>query len=187
MTSPGLIVVGSGPAGVSAAEAFRQHNKTDTVQILTDDPALPYLRPPLSKEFLRGEAEAADGELHPADWFSENGVELIHAAGADGIDVAERYVSAGGTRYPYRWLALACGAVLLVWVERSIWTSIRRLGRASDLVVLAAPAADLEDASSSGARRSASSARRRSTRSAIAMCVCCRASSPSAARSYRAV
>jgi 3-phenylpropionate/trans-cinnamate dioxygenase ferredoxin reductase component len=105
-----LVIVGSGPAGVSAAEAFRQHNSQDTVRILTDDPALPYARPPLSKEFLRGEADAADGELHPADWFDDNGVELVHAAGVEGVDVADYSVSAGGTRYPYRWLVLACGA-----------------------------------------------------------------------------
>ena len=34
-------------------------------------------------------------------------------------------------------LALACGVVLLLWTERAIWTSIRRLGKASDLLVLA--------------------------------------------------
>jgi ABC-type transport system involved in multi-copper enzyme maturation permease subunit len=34
-------------------------------------------------------------------------------------------------------IALAFGLVILLWVERSLWTSIRRLGRASDAVVLA--------------------------------------------------
>jgi 3-phenylpropionate/trans-cinnamate dioxygenase ferredoxin reductase component len=38
----GLVIVGSGPAGVSAAEAFRQHNPDDPIRIITDDPALPY-------------------------------------------------------------------------------------------------------------------------------------------------
>ena len=33
-------------------------------------------------------------------------------------------------------LALACAAILLVWTERAIWSSIRRLGKASDLLVL---------------------------------------------------
>ncbi len=71
MTSPGLIIVGSGPARVSAAEAFREHNSDDSVTILTGDAALPYARPPLSKEFLRGDAEAQDTELRPARWFDE--------------------------------------------------------------------------------------------------------------------
>ncbi|WP_264068950.1 NAD(P)/FAD-dependent oxidoreductase [Mycolicibacterium komossense] len=54
MTESGLIVIGSGPAGVSAAEAFREHNADLPVTIVTDDPHLPYARPPLSKDYLRG-------------------------------------------------------------------------------------------------------------------------------------
>ena len=110
MTFTGLIIVGSGPAGVSAAEAFRQHNSDHTIRILTDDPALPYARPPLSKEFLRGDAEVADAELHPGQWFDERSIELVHTGGIEVIDVADQHVTAGETSYPYRWLVLACGA-----------------------------------------------------------------------------
>jgi 3-phenylpropionate/trans-cinnamate dioxygenase ferredoxin reductase component len=105
-----LIIVGSGPAGVSAAEAFRKHNADDPVRIVTDDPDLPYERPPLSKEFLRGDAEAADAQLHPAQWFDDNGIELVSTSGVDAIDTSQQQVTAGGNRYPYRSLVLACGA-----------------------------------------------------------------------------
>ena len=105
-----LIIVGSGPAGVSAAEAFRQHNAVDPVRIVTDDPDLPYERPPLSKEFLRGDAEAADAQLHPAQWFDDNAIELVPTSGIDAIDSSRQQVTAGGNRYPYRSLVLACGA-----------------------------------------------------------------------------
>lgn len=110
MTAPGLIIVGSGPAGVSAAEAFRQHNPHDPVRILTDDSALPYARPPLSKEFLRGDAEAADAELHPGQWFDEKAIELVRTGGVAAIDLTDQRVTAAGKSYPYRWLVLACGA-----------------------------------------------------------------------------
>jgi 3-phenylpropionate/trans-cinnamate dioxygenase ferredoxin reductase component len=110
MESTGLVVIGSGPAGVCAAEAFRHHNPDDPIRIVTDDPALPYARPPLSKEFLRGDAEPADTELHPAAWFDERSIELVQAVGVDAIDVAGHYLTADGKHYPYRWLVLACGA-----------------------------------------------------------------------------
>ncbi len=108
MTEPGLIVVGSGPAGVSAAEAFRRHDSERSVTILTEDPALPYARPPLSKEFLRGAETSVD--LHPASWYADRDIELVRGVAVQAVDTAERVVAAGGNRYPYRSLVLACGA-----------------------------------------------------------------------------
>ena len=54
MTNAGLIVIGSGPAGVAAAEAFRARSADSPVRIFTTDSQPPYQRPPLSKDFLRG-------------------------------------------------------------------------------------------------------------------------------------
>ena len=98
------------PRASSAAEAFRDNNSGDSVTILTDDPAMPYERPPLSKEFLRGDAEADDTLLHPAGWFGERSIDVVRTGGVDAIDIAERRVMADGTRYPYKWLVLACGS-----------------------------------------------------------------------------
>ena len=70
MSQPEIIVVGSGSAGVSAAEAFRRHRAETPVRVLTADPAVPYARPPLSKEYMRG--DDSDINLHPADWFDNH-------------------------------------------------------------------------------------------------------------------
>jgi 3-phenylpropionate/trans-cinnamate dioxygenase ferredoxin reductase subunit len=103
-----LLVVGSGPAGIAAAEAFRERNPEGTVRVLTTDPHAPYERPPLSKDYLRG--EDSDVALHPSEWYVERSIELINALRVDAIDVAAQEVIAGGERYSYHALVLACGA-----------------------------------------------------------------------------
>jgi 3-phenylpropionate/trans-cinnamate dioxygenase ferredoxin reductase subunit len=108
MNETGLIVVGSGPGGVSAADAFRQHERDLPVRILTADTEAPYLRPPLSKDFLRGGSD--DVSLHPADWYAERRIDLQLGAKVLVLDPAAHTVSVSGNTYTYTSLVLACGA-----------------------------------------------------------------------------
>jgi 3-phenylpropionate/trans-cinnamate dioxygenase ferredoxin reductase subunit len=108
MDSSGLVVIGSGPAGVSAAEAFRELHRDRSVSILTADVDLPYERPPLSKDYLRGDTD--DVALHPPEWFHERNIEVVPRTTIDRIDVAGRRVLAGGTSRPYSTLVIASGA-----------------------------------------------------------------------------
>lgn len=108
MTKPGVIIVGSGPAGVAAAESFREHDTAAPVRILTAEVDVPYARPPLSKEFLRGQTD--DVALHPAQWFDDRGIEISHGAPVDRLDLTERVVHAGERRHVFDTLILACGA-----------------------------------------------------------------------------
>ena len=108
VTESGLIVVGSGPAGVAAAESFRGHDADTRVRILTADVDLPYARPPLSKEFLRGETD--DVALHSAQWFDDRAIELITDAPVDRLDLKEHALYVGERCYEFDTLILACGA-----------------------------------------------------------------------------
>ena len=45
--------------------------------ILTADTDEPYQRPPLSKEFLRGDTD--DVSLHPLSWFAERDLDVTRA------------------------------------------------------------------------------------------------------------
>ena len=107
--APGFVAIGSGPAGLSAAETFRSKHPHIPVRILTADPALPYAKPPLSKEYLCGREAKLD--LHSPGWFARNNVELIRGVTVDHIDLPrQEVVTEGGRRYPYWHLMLGCGA-----------------------------------------------------------------------------
>jgi NADPH-dependent 2,4-dienoyl-CoA reductase/sulfur reductase-like enzyme len=108
VTQPGAIIVGSGPAGVAAAESFRDHDADTPVRIFSADVDLPYARPPLSKEYLRGETD--DVALHAQRWFDERAIEFRCDAPVDRIDIAERTVHVGDQRHVFDTLILACGA-----------------------------------------------------------------------------
>jgi NADPH-dependent 2,4-dienoyl-CoA reductase/sulfur reductase-like enzyme len=101
--------VRSGPAGVSAAEAFRRENAELPIRIVTADTAWPYVRPPLSKEFLRGEDH--DVGLHPPHWFEARSIDPV-----ERVDTAERAVATrAGRRYggPVAVTGIEAGAVHL--------------------------------------------------------------------------
>lgn len=110
MVAPGFLAIGSGPAGVSAAETFRRRHPDIPVRILSADPALPYAKPPLSKEYLCG--GHTNLELHTAGWFARHDIDLHLGVSVEHIDVdAHEVVTAGGARYPYWHLVLASGSV----------------------------------------------------------------------------
>lgn len=115
MTAPaqhsphGLVVVGGGPAARAAALAFREARGTGSVVVLSDDTAAPYDRPPLSKDFLRGDAEASSLSL--GEEYGEKDITLVLGATVAELDAAARTVrTAAGETYAYTACVLATGA-----------------------------------------------------------------------------
>lgn len=72
-----LVVIGSGPAGHAAAKAYRKSGGRGPLLLLSADVHLPYNRPPLSKDFLRGESAATDLALEDESFFVENEIEMV--------------------------------------------------------------------------------------------------------------
>ena len=54
-----IVIVGGGPAALSTARSYREAGGGASVELVCAEPHLPYNRPPLTKEFLRGELEPA--------------------------------------------------------------------------------------------------------------------------------
>jgi 3-phenylpropionate/trans-cinnamate dioxygenase ferredoxin reductase subunit len=106
----GLLIVGGGPAGFSAAKAYRQQEQDSPVAIVTDELLMPYERPALTKEFLRGEVEFEQLPLEPETWLDEQAVALIGGR-AVALDADRRELSlSGGRSLGYETCLLATGA-----------------------------------------------------------------------------
>ena len=106
-----VVIVGAGHAGGSAAAFLRQYGHTGPIVLIGEEPLLPYQRPPLSKGWLKGEADADSLSLKPAEWYAENKVSLRLGGVVTRINRAEQVVYlASGEACPYDYLILATGA-----------------------------------------------------------------------------
>jgi NADPH-dependent 2,4-dienoyl-CoA reductase/sulfur reductase-like enzyme len=105
-----LVVIGGGPAGLSAARSYRQAGGSGAVALICDEERIPYHRPSLTKELLRGEMDESDLAIEPAEWFAEQAIAFV-AARAVGIDPDTRQANARlpDRRHRHRRRAVAPG------------------------------------------------------------------------------
>ncbi|MGZ9113145.1 MAG: NAD(P)/FAD-dependent oxidoreductase [Brevundimonas sp.] len=106
-----VVIIGAGHAGGTAAALLRQYGHEGSIVLAGEEPAAPYQRPPLSKAWLKGEADLEALLLRPESFYAEHGIELRTGVTATAIDPAARSVSfADGTVEPYDALILATGS-----------------------------------------------------------------------------
>jgi 3-phenylpropionate/trans-cinnamate dioxygenase ferredoxin reductase component len=105
-----LLIVGGGPAGLAAARAFRGASGVGKVAIVADEHRVPYERPPLTKELLRGESSEEALPIEPESWLAHQRVDLV-AGRVVALDPGRRVASlSGGRELPYETCVLATGA-----------------------------------------------------------------------------
>jgi 3-phenylpropionate/trans-cinnamate dioxygenase ferredoxin reductase component len=98
-------------AAAAAASTLRQEGFDGPVVVVGDEDLPPYERPPLSKEFLRGEQSLEEGFVHPADWYGDHGIELRRGATVERLDLqSHRAELVGGERIAFDRVLLATGA-----------------------------------------------------------------------------
>jgi 3-phenylpropionate/trans-cinnamate dioxygenase ferredoxin reductase component len=106
-----IVIVGGGLAAAAAAESYRSAGGDVPVTILSADADRPVHRPPLSKEYLRGDATLDSVYVHHADFYTEQDIDLRLNTRVVAIDrEAGEVVLAEGERIAYGTLVLATGA-----------------------------------------------------------------------------
>jgi 3-phenylpropionate/trans-cinnamate dioxygenase ferredoxin reductase subunit len=107
----GVVIVGGGHAGGSAAAFLRQYGYEGPITVIGEEPIAPYQRPPLSKAWLKGEADADALALRPDSFYAEKQITLRLATTATSIQRAAKTVTLEtGETVPYQTLILATGA-----------------------------------------------------------------------------
>jgi 3-phenylpropionate/trans-cinnamate dioxygenase ferredoxin reductase subunit len=107
---PTFVIVGAGLAGGTAAATLRQDGFDGDVILIGEEPHPPYERPPLSKQYLRGEVPFETAWVRPSGFYEANAIDTRFGDAATRVDPARRKVElASGRSVRYDKLLIATG------------------------------------------------------------------------------
>ncbi len=86
------LLIGGGLAAGNCARWLRQSGADGSILMVGREPDLPYDRPPLSKGYLQGTETRESALFHDADWYAEQGIEVLTRTSAMKLDLGERTV-----------------------------------------------------------------------------------------------
>jgi 3-phenylpropionate/trans-cinnamate dioxygenase ferredoxin reductase subunit len=106
-----VVILGAGHAGGTAAALLRQYGHQGPITLIGDEPIPPYQRPPLSKAWLKGEADADALALKPLEFYAEHGIHFQPSTRAVKLERSAQLVHLqDGSTVHYDLLILATGA-----------------------------------------------------------------------------
>jgi 3-phenylpropionate/trans-cinnamate dioxygenase ferredoxin reductase subunit len=109
-----FVIIGAGLAGAKAAETLRTEGFTGRIVLVGDEPERPYERPPLSKDYLRGELPPGKVFVHDDGFYAEHDIELRTSTRATELDPGAHTVTlthdGRRERLAYHRLLLTTGA-----------------------------------------------------------------------------
>src|SRR5215207_6843456 len=105
------VIVGASLAGAKAAETLRDEGFDGRVVLVGAEEERPYERPPLSKDYLRGEVGREKVYVHDESFYSEHDIELRLGTTAVDLNASSKELTLGnGDRLSYDRLLLATGS-----------------------------------------------------------------------------
>ena len=111
MANEDIVIAGGGLAGATAAKTLRTEGFSGRITVLAAESHAPYLRPPLSKDYLLGKSGEDALPVVPEEWYGANDVDLRPGVRVTELDPAgQAVVLRDGSRLQYTSLLLATGA-----------------------------------------------------------------------------
>jgi 3-phenylpropionate/trans-cinnamate dioxygenase ferredoxin reductase subunit len=111
MSEQTFIIVGASVAGAKAAEELRTAGFDGRLLLIGAERERPYERPPLTKDYLRGESPREKAYVHEQSFYEEHRIELETDATVTELDPAQSRIKlADGGTFDYHSLLLATGA-----------------------------------------------------------------------------
>ena len=108
-----FLLIGGGMGSAYCASELRRRGAEGSVLLVGREQDPPYERPPLSKEYLRGDAKREDAIVNPREWYEENEIELLTGKNVMSLDAGERVAKIqGGEEVRFGKALLATGAVV---------------------------------------------------------------------------
>jgi 3-phenylpropionate/trans-cinnamate dioxygenase ferredoxin reductase subunit len=106
-----FVIVGASLAGAKAAETLRSEGFGGRLVLVGAESERPYERPPLSKDYLRGEVGREKVYVHEESFYADQDIELRLGRRAVSLDAPARMLALDdGERLPYDRLLLTTGA-----------------------------------------------------------------------------
>ena len=111
MSEQTFIIVGASVAGAKAAEELRGRGFDGRIVLIGAEPERPYERPPLTKDYLRGESLREKAYVHEANFYTEHEIELLTSTTVAALNPgASRITLADGRELAFDRLLLTTGA-----------------------------------------------------------------------------
>lgn len=108
------VILGNGAAGLSAAKAIRERDKTGSVIMISNEAYPTYNRPMLTKSMV-AELDAKEILVEPEAWYQENNIHLLLEKEVTGIHTDKKEITlSDGTALKYTKLIYALGSECFV-------------------------------------------------------------------------
>ena len=106
-----VLIIGGSHAGGQLAIQLRKNGWEGIIKIISDEPSIPYHRPPLSKAYLAGEKQLDEIKIRPQSVYEKNTIEFMLNTRVTGIDTNLQSVQLeDGRQLSFTKLALTTGA-----------------------------------------------------------------------------